>query len=138
MSLMPGYGETPLPDDELAALLPDILQILGEPVTRAAVYDLEQGIQEQVAEELLTAALEASLEPSELLTDYLLKDLHARLYGDIWTWAGNGGRTMSTSGLHTSRLLSTSAIRWARSFIDGRTPTTGRRTNWVLWPMPRQ
>ena len=34
MSLTPGYGETPLPDDELAALLPDVVQILGEPVTR--------------------------------------------------------------------------------------------------------
>jgi fido (protein-threonine AMPylation protein) len=88
MSLTPGYGETPLPDDELVALLPDVVQILGEPVTRAAVYDLEQGIQDQVAEELLTVALEGSLQPSELLTDYFLKDLHARLYGDIWTWAG--------------------------------------------------
>ncbi len=88
MSLTPGYGETPLPDDELATLLPDIVQILGEPVTRAAVYDLEQGIQEQVVEELLTAALDGSLQPSELLTDYFLKDLHARLYGDVWIWAG--------------------------------------------------
>ena len=88
MSLTPGYGETPLPDDELASLLPDVVRILGEPVTRAAVFDLEQGVQEQVAEELLTAALDGSLQPSELLTDYFLKDLHARLYGHIWTWAG--------------------------------------------------
>lgn len=64
------------------------MQILGEPVTRAAVYDLEQGIQEQVAEELLAAALEGSLQLGDLLTDYFLKDLHARLYGGIWTWAG--------------------------------------------------
>ena len=88
MSLTPGYGETPLPEDELASLLPDVVRILGEPVTRAAVFDLEQGVQEQVAEELLTAALGSSLQPSELLTDYFLKDLHARLYGHIWTWAG--------------------------------------------------
>ena len=88
MSLTPGYGETPLPEDELASLLPDVVRILGEPVTRAAVFDLEQGVQEQVAEELLTAALGGSLQPSELLTDYFLKDLHARLYGYIWTWAG--------------------------------------------------
>jgi hypothetical protein len=51
MSLTPGYGETPVPDDELAALLADAVHTLGEPVTRAAVSDLEQGIQEQVAEE---------------------------------------------------------------------------------------
>ena len=88
MPLTPGYGETPLPDDELAALLPDVVQILGEPVTMGCGLRLEQGIQEQVAQELLTAALGASLEPSDLLTEYFLKDLHARLYGDIWIWAG--------------------------------------------------
>jgi fido (protein-threonine AMPylation protein) len=88
MPLTPGYGETPLPDDESAALLPDAVLMLGAPVTRAAVYDLEQGVQEQVAEELLTAALSGELPPSELLTDYFLKDLHARLYGDVWIWAG--------------------------------------------------
>jgi fido (protein-threonine AMPylation protein) len=88
MSLTPAYLETPLPDDELAALLPDAAQILDEPVTKAAVYDLEQGIQEQLAEELLTAALEGALRPSELLTDYFLKELHVRMFGDIWLWAG--------------------------------------------------
>lgn len=88
MSLRPGYGETPLPDDELAALLPGMVQIVGEPVMRAAVYDVEQGIQEQVVEELFTAALEGSLLLSELLTDYFLRDLHARLYGEVWIWAG--------------------------------------------------
>jgi fido (protein-threonine AMPylation protein) len=88
MPLTPGYGETPLPDDELATLLPDAVLMLGEPVTRAAVYDLEQGVQQQVAEELLTAALGGELQPSELLTDFFLKDLHTRLYGDVWTWAG--------------------------------------------------
>jgi len=88
MPLTPGYGETPLPDDELAALLPDAVLMLGAPVTRAAVYDLEQGVQQQVAEELLTAALSGELRTSELLTAYFLKDLHARLYGDVWTWAG--------------------------------------------------
>jgi len=44
MSLTPRYGETPLLDDELASLLPDVVRILGEPVTRAAVYDLAQGL----------------------------------------------------------------------------------------------
>jgi fido (protein-threonine AMPylation protein) len=88
MPLTPGYGETPLPDDELVALLPDVVLMLGEPVTRAAVSDLEQGVQQQVAEEFLIAALGGELQPSELLTEYFLKDLHARLYGDVWTWAG--------------------------------------------------
>jgi fido (protein-threonine AMPylation protein) len=88
MSLAPGYGETPLPDDELEALLPHVVHLLGSPITKAAVYDLEQGVQEQVAEELLTAAIEGNLGLDELVNDYFLRDLHARLYRDIWTWAG--------------------------------------------------
>lgn len=49
---------------------------------------MEQSVQQQVAEEFLITALGGELQPSELLTDYFLKELHARLYGDVWTWAG--------------------------------------------------
>jgi fido (protein-threonine AMPylation protein) len=62
--------------------------LLGKPVSQAAVYDVEQGVQEQVAEELLSAVFDGALGLDELLTDYFLRDLHARLYGEIWTWAG--------------------------------------------------
>jgi fido (protein-threonine AMPylation protein) len=88
MPLTPGYGETPFPHDELMALLPDVVEVLETPVSRAAVYDLEQAVQEQVSEELLTAAFNGSLSLDELLTDYFVRDLHERLYGDIWSWAG--------------------------------------------------
>jgi fido (protein-threonine AMPylation protein) len=88
MPLTPGYGETPLPHDELMALLPHVVAVLETPVSRAAVYDLEQAVQEQVSEELLTAAFNGSLSLDELLTDYFVRDLHERLYGDIWSWAG--------------------------------------------------
>lgn len=57
MPLAPGYGETPLPHDELTALRHSVLDVLDAPITRSAVYDLEQGIQDQVAEELITAAI---------------------------------------------------------------------------------
>ncbi|GAB7065924.1 Fic family protein [Mycolicibacterium hodleri] len=43
MALSPGYGETPLPHDELDALLPEIVEVLDSPITRADVYDVEQG-----------------------------------------------------------------------------------------------
>ena len=88
MPLTPGYGETPLPHDELTALLPHVVEVLEKPVSRAAVYDLEQAVQEQVSEDLLTAAFNGSLSLDELLTDYFVRDLHERLYGDIWSWAG--------------------------------------------------
>jgi hypothetical protein len=38
MPLTPGYGETPLPHDELTALLPHVVKVLEKPVSRAAVY----------------------------------------------------------------------------------------------------
>ena len=88
MPLTPGYGETPLPHDELTALLPHVVEVLEKPVSRAAVYDLEQAVQEQVSEDLLTAAFNGSLSLDELLTDYFARDLHERLYSDIWSWAG--------------------------------------------------
>lgn len=52
------------------------------------VYDLEQAIQDEVSEDLLIAVVGGSLRLDELLSDYFLRDLHARLYGDIWVWAG--------------------------------------------------
>jgi len=42
MPLAPGYGETPVPEDELATLLPDAVLMLGEPVTRAATHVLTE------------------------------------------------------------------------------------------------
>ena len=88
MSLTPGYGETPLPHDEISALTRNVVDIFDVPITLAAVYDLEQAVQDQVAEELLTAAIEGSLLIDELLTDHFVRHLHARLYGDIWVWGG--------------------------------------------------
>jgi fido (protein-threonine AMPylation protein) len=58
------------------------------PSARRRSYDLEQAVQDDVTEELLTAAFAGSLTLDDLLRDYFLRDLHARLYSDIWTWAG--------------------------------------------------
>lgn len=63
MNLTPGYGETPLPKDEIVALLPAAREALGEPFTRAAVHDFEQAIQEKIADEMLTLVLKGSLSP---------------------------------------------------------------------------
>ena len=88
MSLTPGYGETPVPDDELDVLLSSARELLGEPVTKSAVYDLEQALQNEVAERALTWILGGTLTVTDLLSDSFLRDLHSQLYGDIWAWAG--------------------------------------------------
>lgn len=88
MPLTPGYGETPLPHDELDALLAEVVEILDKPITRADVYALEQGLQDQVVEAFMPAALDGSLPLDELLSDYFIRDLHTQLFGPIWQWGG--------------------------------------------------
>ena len=72
MPLTPGYGETPLPHDELMALVADAVEILDPPITRAAVYDLEQGFQDRASEELMPAAIDGSRALDELLSDHFV------------------------------------------------------------------
>ncbi|KEF94906.1 hypothetical protein K883_05330 [Mycobacterium sp. TKK-01-0059] len=119
MPLAPGYGETPLPHDELSALLPEVVEVLGDPVTRADVYDLEQALQGQLQEEFMAAAIDGSLPLDELLTDYFVRDLHARMYGPIWEWAGKWRRLELNIGVAPERIavelresLGTIAYRW--------------------------
>lgn len=88
MPLTPGYGDTPIPDDEWDALLPEVRELLGDSVTRVAVHDLEQAVQDQVAEQLLIAAFDGALTVDDLLVDRFVRDLHRRPYGQIWSWAG--------------------------------------------------
>jgi hypothetical protein len=58
MPITPGYGETPVPDDDVDALLQNVRELLGDPVSKAAVYDLEQAVQEEATEELLTSVID--------------------------------------------------------------------------------
>jgi len=119
MSLTPGFGQTPLPHDELAALLPEVVVVLGEPITRAAVYVLEQGLQDRVTDELMPAAIDGSLPLDALLNDYFVRDLHARLFGPVWNWAGRWRRTEVNIGVAPERIavelrnaLDAIAYRW--------------------------
>ena len=88
MSLSPGYGETPLDGDEFDTLLPTVRHALGAVIHKAEVYDLEQAVQDEVAAELLTAAIAGDLSLDTVLTDHFVRDLHRRLYAEIWSWGG--------------------------------------------------
>lgn len=119
MPLTPGYGETPLPHDELTALLPEVVEVLDNPVTRAAVYDLEQGLQDRLFDELMPSGLDGSLPLTELLSDYFVRDLHARLFGPVWNWAGRWRRLELSIGVAPEQIavelrnaLDTIAYRW--------------------------
>lgn len=118
----PGYGETPLPFEELDALLPEALALFGEPINKAMVYDLEQLVEADVTEVLVTDVVEERLGLDVLLTDEFIRELHRRLYGDIWTWAGRYRTQMVNIGIDPAHIaselrgsLETIHYRWTRT-----------------------
>jgi fido (protein-threonine AMPylation protein) len=88
MTLAPGYGETPLDPEEAGALTAQARALLGDDPTKADLYEAEQAVLAEVSEDLLDAVADGALGLDEILSDHFLRDLHLRLYGDIWTWAG--------------------------------------------------
>lgn len=104
MSFTPGYGETPVPDDDLDVLHQHVRDSLGESITKATVYDLEQVVQADVAEDLATAVLEGTLTYDDLLRDHFVRDLHKRLYGEIWVWGGVFRRRELNIGVEPSQI----------------------------------
>jgi hypothetical protein len=51
MAFEPDYGETLVSHEEADALTPAAREILGNPIRKADLYDLEQQIQAEVADE---------------------------------------------------------------------------------------
>ena len=84
----PDYGETLATDDERAALTSEARELLGDPVRKADLYDLEQQIQSQVADDLLRLVLDGTLSVTDLLNDHFVRELHRRMYAPVWTWGG--------------------------------------------------
>ena len=85
MTFDPDYGQTLLTDQEPAALTEQARVLLGEPLLKADLYDVEQLIQADVADELVQRVLEGVLTIDELLTDHFVRELHRRLYGPVWS-----------------------------------------------------
>jgi fido (protein-threonine AMPylation protein) len=64
------------------------LEVLGEPVLKAAQYDIEQTVQDRVDSALLDKLRSGTLTLGDVLTDRFVRELHRRLYGDVWEWGG--------------------------------------------------
>lgn len=88
MPVAPGYGETPLDPEEADALTAQARALLGDDPTKADLYEAEQAVLAEVSEHFLDEVADATLGLDKILSDYFLRDLHWKLYGDFWTWAG--------------------------------------------------
>ncbi len=72
-------GQTPLNEEEKNGLL--IFSI----TTRAELDEFEQ----LNIEKAIQWTFRKKITPQQLFTEKFIKDLHKRMYGDIWKWAGN-------------------------------------------------
>lgn len=104
MAFEPDYGETLVSDEEAEALTPAVREVLGEQIRKADLYDLEQQIQDRVADELWADLLNGNVPVRELLTDYFIRDLHRRLYAPVWEWGGRQRSLETNIGIAPERI----------------------------------
>ncbi len=117
--LDPDYGETPLDPDEADALTPAARELLSDDPSREDVYDVEEAISDEVGFALASDVLDGRLDLTDLLTDTFIRELHRRLYGDIWIWAGAYRLTEKSVGIDPVQIavevrqsLDNLAYRW--------------------------
>src|SRR3954449_2217054 len=103
MDFRPDYGETLVTEEERDALTEDARQLLGDPIRKADLYDLEQVIQDEVADEYVARVLDGDLTTADLLTDHVVRELHRRLHGPVWEWGGGGGQAKRTTAARPER-----------------------------------
>lgn len=82
-------GQTPLDEDEKEGLLIPTI------TTRAELDEFEQ----QNIEQAISWSLRRSFKPEAIFTENFVKNLHKRMYGDVWAWAGDFRRTNKNIGV---------------------------------------
>jgi Fic-DOC domain mobile mystery protein B len=82
-------GQTPLDDDEKEGLR--ILTI----ATRGELDEFEQ----KNIEEALAWTMAKRVNAHSVLTEKFIKDLHKKMYGDVWAWAGEFRKTNKNIGV---------------------------------------
>jgi Fic-DOC domain mobile mystery protein B len=82
-------GQTPLDEDETQGLLiPSI-------ATRGELDEFEQ----QNIEQAVLWTLTRNFKPQDILTEAFIKQLHKKMYGNIWAWAGEFRKTNKNIGV---------------------------------------
>ena len=82
-------GQTPLDEDEKEGLLIPTI------ATRAELDEFEQ----QNIEEAIHWVLSRRLKAPTILTEQFVRNLHKRMYGNVWEWAGDFRKTNKNLGV---------------------------------------
>lgn len=82
-------GETPLDEDEKEGLLNTTI------ATRGELNEFEQ----RNIEQAVLWSLNRSFKPEIIFSEAFIKELHIRMYGDVWSWAGKFRKTNKNIGV---------------------------------------
>lgn len=84
-----GEGQTPLDDDEKEGLLIPTI------ATRGELDEFEQ----QNIEQAILWTLKRTFKPEAILKEEFVKNVHKRMYGDVWAWAGEFRKSNKNIGV---------------------------------------
>ena len=87
-------GQTPLDDDEKEGLKIKSITTQGE------LDEFEQLNIEKAVE----WTIHTKLRPEKILTEKFIKDLHKRMYSDVWKWAGEFRKTEKNIGIPWTKI----------------------------------
>ena len=87
-------GQTPLEEEEKEGLK------IKSITTQKELDEFEQLNIEKAVEWLINS----NLKPEKILTVKFLKDLHKKMYGDVWKWAGEFRRTEKNIGIKWTQI----------------------------------
>ncbi|MEI6640233.1 MAG: mobile mystery protein B [Chlorobium sp.] len=82
-------GQTPIDDDEKEGLL------ISTIATRAELDEFEQ----QNIEDAVQWSLTRNFKSGEIFTERFVRDVHKRMYGNVWRWAGKFRQTNKNIGV---------------------------------------
>ena len=82
-------GQTPLEEEEKEGLKIKSISTQGE------LNEFEQLNIEKAVE----WTIRSTFNPEKILTEKFIKDLHKKMYGDVWKWAGEFRRTEKNLGI---------------------------------------
>lgn len=87
-------GQTPLNNDEVNGLK------IKSITTQSELDELEQLNIEKAVE----WTIRTKLKTERILTEKFVKDLHKKMYGDVWKWAGKFRKSDKNIGVHWSQI----------------------------------
>ncbi|QYH40682.1 mobile mystery protein B [Algoriphagus sp. NBT04N3] len=107
------YGQTPLNEDEKEGLL------ISTIATREELDEFEQQNIEEALQWILTRSFKAEI----LLTEKFICNLHKRMYGNVWSWAGKFRKTDKNLGIDkwqipvATKALCDDSLFWVKNSI---------------------